>query len=140
MIESALYAMLIGSAGVRALVANATSPITYRIYPLVIPQHVQGQAAQQPSIVYTKDGVGRQVLYSGTGSVVSASFQIDCYAITHLAAITLADAVRTALVDYAGVAASVTIKASTIENEFSTIDAEPGLFRVTQFWTIWHVK
>lgn len=140
MIESALYAVLAGNAGVRSLVANATSPTTYRIYPLVIPQHVQGEAAQQPSIVYAKDGVDRQVLYSGTGSVVSVSFQIDCYALTHLAAITLAAAVRAALVDYAGVVAGVTIKASMIENEFSTIDAEPGLFRVTQFWTVWHVE
>lgn len=140
MIEFALYAVLAGNAGIRALVSEATSPTTYRIYPLVIPQHVQGSAAQQPSIVYTKDNVERQVKYVGTDSVVRVAFQIDCYAITHLAVITLAAAVRAALMDYAGVSAGVTIKASMIENEFSSVDTEPGLFRVTQFWTVWHVE
>lgn len=138
MIENALYARLASYSAVSALVADAVSPTTYRIYPLVIPQHVQGEAAQQPSIVYSKDSVERQVLFIGTNNVVRVSFQIDCYAVSHIAALTLAAAVRSALLDYAGVSAGVVIRASSLENEFSAVDPEPGLYRVVQSWSIWH--
>lgn len=138
MIENALYARLASHSAVSALVADAVSPTTYRIYPLVIPQRVQGEAAQQPSIVYAKDAVDRQVLLVGTNNVVRASFQLDCYAVRHVDALSLAAAVRTALLDYAGVSAGVVIRASSLENEFSTVDPEPGLYRVVQSWSIWH--
>lgn len=140
MIESAIYAALLADAGVFALVSANTSPISARVYPLMIPEHVYAEATKLPCIVYTKTGVDRQQTLNGTDSVVRAAFQIDSYARTHSGAISLAAEVRDALLDYAGTVAGVEIKHAALETEFSLIDPEPGLFRVTQSWSIWHVE
>lgn len=140
MIETALFARLTAVSGVASLVAEDTSPVRYRIYPLLIPQQVDGDVTRYPCVVYAKDGVERQVTLTGTDSVVRASFQIDCCAQTFAGSLALASAVFAALKDYAGTSGGVEIKAFSLENEFSVFDPEPGLFRVSQFWSIWFVE
>src|SRR5690606_31226744 len=137
MIEDALFHILKTDSGVSALVVNATSPLSYRIFPLVIEQHAYGEASKQPCIVYTLDGVDRQVKYTGTDDVSRARFQIDSYARTWDQARELAAAVLARLLDFTGAAAGIEVKSATIENEFTLTDPEPGLFRVTQFWNVW---
>lgn len=140
MIESALFEILSANVGVSALVAEASSPIRYRIYPLLIPQHELGDLTQIPCIVYTKVGAARSVRYAGTDNLVQATFQIDAYSSSYSASASLAEAIRSALVDYNGTAASIKVITANIDNEFALDDPEPGLFRISQNWVIWFVE
>ena len=138
MIQESLYSKLAGAAGVTSLAST-------RIYPLVIPQTVYTEATKKPCIVYSVSSKSRQVRYSGTDTLVSGSFSIDCYATTYTAVQSLAAAVRAALVDQVGTwtdsdspVGSVSVQAVFIENEFDLMDEEPGLYRVSQEYTIWY--
>lgn len=138
MIQEALYSKLAGAAGVSALVAS-------RIYPLVIPQTVYDEATKRPCIVYSTDGKARHIRFSGTDSLVAGRFTVDCYARTYSAVQQLAAAVRAALVDQRGTwttssspQGSVSVQQVFIDNEFDLTDIEPGLYRVSQEYTIWY--
>lgn len=132
MIDEGLFAHLSADAGVAALAGS-------RIYPLVIPQQSFREDSRQPCVVYSRDGAQRQKLFGGTSDMVSSAFTIDSYAPTLAAAQALADAVRVALLDFSGVMGATTVRAVFLENEFELADLEPGLYRVSQSWTIWHV-
>ena len=137
MIDEALFSLLKAS-GVGALVAEESSPVRYRIFPLLIPQHEEGDLTQFPCVVLTKVGASRGVTKSGTDNLVNSSYQIDSYAATYTQAVQVADAVRAALVDYNGVVAGHEIKTANIENEFALIDPDPGLYRIMQSYSVWH--
>ena len=138
MIQESLYSKLAGAAGVTAIVST-------RIYPLVIPQTVYSEATKQPCIVYSVDGKVRQVRFSGTDTLVTGSFTVDSYARSYQAVQALAAAVRTALVDQSGTWTdsdspqdSVSVQKVFIESEFDLMDEDPGLYRVSQQYTIWY--
>lgn len=140
MIERGLFARLSSDGGVAALVAEATSPIRYRIHPLMIPQRANGDLTSLPCIVYTKIGANRSVRYTGTDNLVEASIQIDCYARNYMQTAELAEAVRVALIDYSGVSSGIAIKTANLTNEFAMDDPDPGLYRVLQSWSVWYVE
>lgn len=132
MIEAGLYSYLSSNTQVSAIVGD-------RIYPLMIPLAVYDAAIQRPCLVYQRDGSARQRTYCGDSNVVNASFQIDAYAIDYDSAISLADAVRVALVAYRGVMGAVTVKDVVLENDFDLLDTEPGLYRRSMNYTVWYV-
>lgn len=140
MIDDALFSLLRQNNGVAGIVAESSSPVTYRIYPLVMPQHEAGDPSVVPCVVYTKVGAGRSVRYAGTDNVVEATYQIDSYAVTYKAATQLADKVRLALVDYSGTVAGTEIKIIHLDNEFALEDPDPGLYRITQSFSVWYVE
>lgn len=134
MINEAVYQHLVATAGVAALVGT-------RIHPLVIPQRIAATSQRVPAVVYSISGVDRAVSYCGTDRLVRSTLGIDCYAAGYDAARALATAVRTALVDFFGPMGSATVvpvRTCNIETEFDLMDIEPGLYRVSQQWTIWH--
>ena len=138
MIQEGLYATLAADAAVSALVGT-------RIYPLMIPQQVYTESTKQPCLVYTLDGRARQVRFAGTDTLVQGSLTVDCYARTYAAAQALADAVRALLEDYSGTMTGTGSPISTnvvkkifIDNELELMDIEPGLYRVSQSYTIWY--
>lgn len=134
MINEAVYQHLVATAGVAALVGT-------RIHPLVIPQRIAATSQRVPAVVYSISGVDRAVSYCGTDRLVRSTLGIDCYAAGYDAARALATAVRTALVDFSGPMGSATVvpvRTCNIETEFDLMDIEPGLYRVSQQWTIWH--
>jgi hypothetical protein len=138
-IDDSLFTLL-KTSGVGALVAEVSSPITYRIFPLVIPQHEEGDLTQIPCLVLTRVGVSRGVTKSGTDTLANATYQIDSYATTYKVAVELADTVRGALVDYNGVVGDHEIKTANIESEFALTDPDPGLYRLMQTYSIWYVE
>jgi hypothetical protein len=138
-IEDAIFLRLSTDSGIGALVAEASSPIRYRIYRMVIPQHAEGDLTKFPCIVYSKVGAGRTLNFGSTNDVVRGSFQIDSYAVSYEGAIALAEAVRVRLTDFVGTLSSEQIKATELENDFVLDDPEPGLFRLSQSWVIWYV-
>jgi hypothetical protein len=133
-INEAVYQHLAATASVAALVGT-------RIHPLVIPQRIAATSQRVPAVVYSISGVDRAVSYCGTDRLVRSTLGIDCYAAGYDAARELATAVRTALVDFSGPMGSSTVvpvRTCNIETEFDLMDIEPGLYRVSQQWTIWH--
>lgn len=138
MIDEAVFALL--RSGVGSLVAEDSSPVRYRIFPLVIPQHEAGDLDQYPCIVLTKVGASRGVTLSGTDELVNATYQVDSYASTYKQAAELADAVRVAVVDFNGTVGGHEIKTVNLENEFALTDPDPGLYRIMQTYSIWCVE
>lgn len=134
MIDEAMFSLLQG--GVGSLVTDEDS--TYRIFPLVIPQHEEGDTAQYPCVVISKVGASRGVRLTATDNLVNTTYQIDSYATTYKGAGQLADAVRVAIVDYNGTVSGHEIKTVNIENEFAVTDPDPGLYRIMQTYSVWH--
>jgi hypothetical protein len=139
MIEDALFTRLSTDSGIGALVVEASVPVRYRIYRMVIPQHAEGDLTKFPCIVYSKVGAGRTLNFGSTNDVVQGSFQIDSYAVSYEGAAELADAVRVRLTDFVGTLSSEQIKATELQNEFVLDDPEPGLYRVSQSWVVWYI-
>ena len=140
MIDDAFFALLRSPAGVVALVTENSSPQRFRIYPLVIPQHEQGDTTYMPCVVYTKVGLSRGVTKSGSDTTVNVTYQVDCYATTYKAAAQLADAVRVGIIDANGTYGGHAIKTANLTNEFAIEDPDPGLYRISQTWSVWVVE
>lgn len=133
MIEQGLHAYLTGEPGVASFVGN-------RVFPLLIPQHTYDESTKLACLVYSKVSDSRQQTLCGTDSVLAASYQIDCYAANFLKAKQTAAAVRAAMIDFGGEWSGTTVKNVHLETEFDLMDPEPGLFRVSQSYRIWHVE
>lgn len=112
-----------------------------RVYPLIIPQKIPRGAAQVPCVVYEISAVARQVTYCGVSGLARTSILLDCYAEDYHTAKQLAQAVRETLSDYQGMlGGTVSVRNMALETELDLHDIEPGLYRVSQSWTIWHVE
>ena len=140
MIDEALFTLLRTDSGVAALVADVSSPVRHRIYPLVIPQHEIGDASLMPCVVYTKVGAARGVRYTATDNLVQATYQVDSYAPTYKAAAALASEVQDAMVDFNGTVSGTEIKTINLTNEFALEDPDPGLYRISQSFSVWYVE
>ena len=129
MIEAALYTYLTAmGSGVRAIVNT-------RVYPLMAPQN--GAA---PFIVYQRIGAERAVLSCGQSNLTSATIQLDSYAKTYSAAKSLADAVQERISNFNGTMGSVQVRKVFLATELDLLDVEPGLYRVSQTYTVWFVE
>lgn len=131
MIKAALYNYLIGDSGVSALIAD-------RVYPLLIPQQAWSGSSVQPCAVYQRTSVQRDVRHCGTSGLALSTMQIDAYATDYEAADAVARVIKDALINYYGPMGDVDIKSITLAAEFDLLDPEPGLFRVSLSFFIWH--
>ena len=86
-----IYTTLSSYAGIRALVANADSPVTYRIDPVQ-----RGHSGTDPFIVYQQifDRSINVLNNSGGGGKRNVRVQIKSFSPTHKAAYALAEQVR----------------------------------------------
>lgn len=125
-LEASLHAFLSGDAGVSGFVSG-------RVYPGVI---VQG--SEQPCLVYNKQGRDRQQLFCGTDGLMMTRVDIDCYASSYRQSVNLANAVTAALLDFSGTMFGTRVPRVFLESEFDLSDIEPGLYRQSQTWAIWH--
>jgi hypothetical protein len=140
-IERALYARLNTDSGVRAHAGIASSPQTSRVYPILMPQHESGDLTNLPCVVYTKVATERQALYTSTDSLVRATVQIDCYGRTATSVLALAEAVKDSLLSHtSATTGGVYVSRWFLDTDSWSDDPEPGLFRVTQTWSVWHTE
>lgn len=124
-----------------ALTAALLAGTPNRIYPLVIPQKVPRGAAQTPCVVYETSNVERQTTYCGVSGLVRTTMRLDCYAEDYNTSKQVAQAVRLVLSDFRGMlGGTVDVRHAALETEFDVQDFEPGLYRVSQTWAIWHVE
>jgi hypothetical protein len=112
-----------------------------RIFPLVIPQTQPRGAQKMPCVVFTTIAVERQQKYCGTDGLVRARVTLDYYAKTYGEVTEIAAAGRHALLDYKGLLGGVVfVRHASLDTELDVLDPEPGLYRVSQSWSFWHVE
>jgi hypothetical protein len=139
-LHAGLVAELVGHTNTSAHLAG-TGSNPDRVYPLVIPQKVPGGAVQFPCVVYEQVDAQRQVAYCGTNGLVRTSIRLDCYSPSYDTAREVARAVYEVLRDYRGMLGGIVdVRAASLATEFDVQDFEPGLYRVSQSWTFWHLE
>lgn len=127
-LEADLRAYILGDVAVAALVVD-------RMYPLVIPQ-----GGRQPCIVYAKQGRNVQQLFCGADGLHMTMFDIDCYATIYDDAVALANAVTARLRNFSGTMGATRVPRVFLETEFDLSDLEPGTYRQSQTWAVWHYE
>lgn len=133
----AVYEHLLQNTATAAYLAGTPN----RVFPLVIPQTQPRGAPKVPCVVFTTIAVERQQKYCGTDGLVRARVTLDYYAKTYGEATQLAAAGRHALLDYNGMLGGVVfVRHASLDTELDVLDPEPGLYRVSQSWSIWHVE
>jgi len=111
-----------------------------RVYPSVIPQKIKGRQ-QTPALTYETRDVQRQTTFCGVSGLVRTTMELNTYSPDYNEAKTVAAAVRELLSDFRGLLGGIVdVRTATLENEFDLQDFEPGLFRVSQTWSFWHVE
>lgn len=117
------------------LVSQVSSLIDARIYPTRAPQGVL-----RPFLVWMRQGVERQQLYCGVDRTVLGEYIFSCYGTTQQEANDVADAVRVAMQDFAGMMGEVLVKNAHMRDSFPIGDEDPNIFTVRQLWRIWLVE
>jgi hypothetical protein len=131
-IKAGLYTYLKSVGGVIAIAGD-------RVFPQVIPDQVYDEASKRPCVVYSVEDTERNETFCATQALRKSRVSIDSYARTYEDAETLADAVRTAVIDYSGYMGSTYVERCFIENDFDVApDIDPGIFRNRLILGIWH--
>ena len=127
-VESDLKARLVADATVNGLIAG-------RCYPGVLPQ-----SPSYPALTFFRVSATRLYNFRGTASRVTARFQIDCWAATHIQARALADAVRASLHAIVGTMGSTSIGYVRLDNELDVYEDAVKEFRVILDFIIDYVE
>jgi hypothetical protein len=110
-----------------------------RIYPERLPQQHPSEPAVIPAAVFQLSGADRQAMFCATDGTIGAQYQIDIYAAEFDQIAPIARAIRRRLRDYSGPMGEARVSKVLLDNEFAVgPDPEPGLFRRTQLYTVWH--
>lgn len=129
-IRAALHSILINDAATAALVST-------RVYRQVIPQ--QGNAASyMPAITYQLESRDIQQRHIRSDGTRGDQFQVDAYAVTQDQAEAVSEALIAALQDYRGTIEGRRIRTIALLNAFDLEDIEPGLYRVSHSFSVWH--
>ena len=133
-IKNDLWDYLNGTAAMAAIFADSSSPTLIRLYPQVLPQD-----PTYPAASYQLVGRQRQALMGNdTGNLVRSSYNVDVYGQTSESVESGSAALRTALIDFRGLMGATQVERLLLENEIDLTDVEPGLFRNSMSFTIWH--
>jgi len=130
-IEAALFGYLSGGSPVGGIVGA-------RIYPMIMPQQLQGDPSALPCIIYQRLSTDRQQKFCGTDGLVRSLFQLTLYADTFAATVTLAEQTRRALIDFGGYMGSVRVRKVFLDDTWGALEPEPGLFGAVQRFVVWH--
>lgn len=124
--QTLMHTRLSGASGVQALVAEGTSPETYRISPAPAPEDMG-----LPLVAYQRILGGPLQAMADATDLERLLVQVDCYAATHQAAWALAEAVRVAM---AGEGNGFFGRQESAQDEY---EERSGLFRVLAEYVIW---
>jgi hypothetical protein len=117
-------------------VPEITNIVGRQIYGIMRPRGER----PLPEVLIFKTRAERQVKFCGTDKLVNADFQIDSYGMEGLQVLTLARAIRQALVDFVGMMGDSQIEKIFLSNEFPMIDPDPLVIRVVQIYNIWYME
>lgn len=116
-------------------VPSVTAEIGQRLYCQRAPDNVRGTYA-----VWKRAGGTRESTLCGRNSLVEGSYQIDIYARDAVPMVNAARAIRRAMLDDIDVRGSAGIRRVLLENDFDSVDPDPGLNRRTQIYSVWYVE
>lgn len=116
--EAALYSLLTTGS------PNPVSAIVgVRVHPLVLPQGIVYPAIRYQRISTARDQYRTLI---GKAEYASVRMQVDCYALTALAAITLAQAVYNLAEGYSGIIGGLRIDATSTADQRADLEAGAG--------------
>ena len=124
-VRDTLFTTLSEDSDVNALVANTSSPLTYRIFPDVAPDNVV-----KPYIVYMVIGDRLPVVFNDVINIREFVLRIMTYATTASGAHTLADHIVDAV--------NTSMNLAEVFNVGSDYDYDVKLYRYTCQLTVWH--
>lgn len=128
-LEESLYAFVTSDTAVAAL-------IDLRMYG-----GMQPQKGAQPCIVYSRlSPTKRTQTLCATDSKVCATLLIECYDKSYLGSKHLAAAVRHTIIDFQGDMAGTRVSSIALDDESDVVLPEPGLFGVSQTYSIWFTE
>lgn len=130
MIPADFRSLLLAQASIVALAGS-------RIYPLIIPPEVWDSVSTKPCIVYSINGVGRNLTFCGTEKLQRESVSVDSYSRTYDEAVSIASAIKT-IIDFQGTIGSTYFNAVHLDTEIDLLDPEPGLYRRAMTFSIWN--
>lgn len=125
MLEEALYSYLSGHAGLTALVAA-------RIYPVALPQ-----STTLPAVTFLRVDAPTLQTFCGTAKT-RARVQVSAWGTTHIQALTVAEQVRAALDNYAGLMGGGVYCDVTLLSDHSFNDSEPGWYQLVSDFEVWY--
>lgn len=132
--EPNYYAHLVAEPEVTALAGQ-------RIHAQQIPQQTRESPRAYPCVVFSTISRVRDPELCGASEVVQATVQMDTYGMTRAEVLALARAIRRRMVDYSGLMGTVDVQRVLTDTEFDVgPDPEPGLYRRTQTFNVWHVE
>lgn len=112
--------------------ASILATVGQRIYPIRLPQN-----PTLPAITYLKVSGLRHYKTNGPQNLSRPRVQIDCWATTYAAALSLAEDVRQALEGYSGAMGTKTVQGTFFENEQEFFEDEPLYYRHSRDYFVW---
>lgn len=131
MIEQGIFERLRDDATVAALVAG-------RVFPVQIPEAPAYDRSHTPCLVFTLNSEARTLTQCDASSSVEGTYQIDSVSKSYFEAKTIADAVRLCLNSFSGLMGGTTVDRVSLETAQDLIEAEPGLYRVSQTYVFYY--
>lgn len=122
MIEPYLISYLTSDSAIAARIGSG-SPVTYRIYPEILPQKTGG--AEVPAITFSRISSQHPETLDGSADLSFGQFQLSCWAPTQKAAAELAACVRMRLQGVGG----LEFQKAGISDERSDYEPDTLLYR-----------
>ena len=120
---------------IRSILINdvTVAAITTRCYPITLPQN-----PTYPLILYMHISGAIDNHMTSDSGMANPRYQIESWAETYAASVTLSTAVREALNHFTGTVGTLRIGSCVIVDERNQFDTEIPIYRIMQDYKIWH--
>lgn len=135
MIEEDLVTYLKTADALMALVGNGDSPLTCRIYPLVLPQ-----SWTAPAIVYQLINSDRLFNLAGVAGRAEKLFQITISGSSYGQVKSVADALRSALNGYSGAMGASSVGYVKLESDIDDYLEDTRVWEIMADYTISYIE
>lgn len=131
MIEQGIFERLRDDAGLSPLVAG-------RVFPVLIPQSRAHDESATPCVVFLLIHEARTLTVCDASSSVEGTYQIDSISRSYFEAKEIAQAVRLCLNSFTGLMGGTPVDRVLLETAQDLVEAEPGLYRVSQTFLFYY--
>jgi len=131
MIEQGIFERLRDDGPVAVLVGG-------RVFPVQIPESRSDGHSATPCIVFTLNSEARSLTTCDAASSVEGTYQIDSVSKSYFEAKEMANAVRLCLNSFTGLMGGTPVDRVLLETAQDLIEAEPGLYRVSQTFVFYY--
>lgn len=127
MIDANLYTYLTAQAGITSIVSDRVYPEQLKAKPVF------------PAITYRIESHDFDRTHEGNGGFVRSDYMLDAWSVSHSGAITLSNAIRTALMNVSGAFGGIDVNPILVTSGPVTVFEESvKAYRITQIFSIWH--